>query len=328
MTKWGILATGTIAHKFAQTIKGMGEEATVIACASRNEEKAKCFAKEYNIPKYYGSYEALVQDKEVDAIYICTPNNFHYENMKMCIEAGKAVLCEKPFTVNKKEAEEIFALAKEKKVFVMEAFWVKLLPLYKELHQLIETGSIGEVRHLRAEYGFIATGARKDRKFDSSLAGGALLDIGIYNIGFASMVMGYYPKKIVSSMQKNAYGTDEFETMILEYEGGRTASLTSTIGMAIPTQGVIYGTEGKIILPDYQKAECLIVERYDGEKQEIIRPFEVTGFEYQMREVAKCLKEGKLNSSIQTPENTLAVMQIMDDLRKSWELRFDCEKQD
>lgn len=322
MIRWGILATGNIANKFVQTIQGIPDEAKVIACASRSKEKARMFAEQYSIAKHYGSYEELVEDEEVDAIYICTPNHLHFENMKLCIEAGKSVLCEKPFTTNADEAREIFALAKEKGVFVMEAFWITMLPLHQKLQHLLEEGVIGDVRHLRAEYGFIANGARRERKFDPSLAGGALLDIGIYNIGFASMVFGYEPSKLLSTVHMNEYGTDDFETMILEYEDGKTASLTSTIGMAIPTEGVIYGSKGKITLPDYQKAERMLIELYDGTKEEIHMPFEVNGFEYQVREVARCIQTGEITSSIQTPEKTVAVMEIMDTCRKQWNLDF------
>lgn len=326
MIKWGILATGSIANKFVSTVQGMKDEVSVIACASRNEARAKEFADQYGIPKAYGSYEELVQDDEVDVVYICTPNNLHYENMKLCIEAGKSVLCEKPFTTNQNEAQEIFQLAKEKGVFVMEAFWITMLPLHKKLQQLLADGVIGEVRHVRAEYGFIAKGERRERKLDTSLAGGALLDIGIYNIGFASMVFGYEPARMLTSVHMNEFGTDDFETMIFEYSNGRTASLTSTIGMDIPTEGVIYGTEGKIVFPDYQKAERLIIERFDGTKEEIVMPFEVSGFEYQVREVADCIREGKITSGVQTPEKTLAVLKIMDGCRNQWNLQFGCEK--
>ena len=325
MIRWGIMATGTIANKFATTINQMTGEARLIACASRDKKRAEEFASLYHIPKAYGSYEELVKDEEIDVIYISTPNNYHFENMKLCIEAGKAVLCEKPFTMNEEQAAEIFALAKEKGVFVMEAFWTKFLPGHQKLLEVLSKNTIGEVRHLRAQFGFIAQGERKNRKFDSSLAGGALLDIGIYNIGFACMVFGYEPTRIVSDVHMNEWNTDDYEMIHMEFGQGKTVSLLSTIGMSLPTEGVLLGTEGVIRFPDYQKAEYFTVERYDGRKEEIKLPFEVSGFEYQIREVNTCIAQGKQASEIQSPEHTRAVLQIMDRLRDEWNLVFDCE---
>lgn len=325
MVRWGIIATGSIANKFAKTVSLMGEEAKVIACASRSVERAKEFADQYGIEKYYGSYEELVQEEEVDAVYISTPNNYHFENMKMCIEAGKAVLCEKPFTTNAEEAKEIFALAREKGVFVMEAFWVKMMPLNLKLQELLKENVIGQVKHVRAEFGFVPDEKRRERKLDSSLAGGALLDIGIYNLGFAGLVFGLEPKNILSSVSKNEFGTDEYETLVLEYGNGKTASLTSAIGMAMPTEGVIYGTEGKIYFPNYQLAEKLRIERYDGTSEEIAIPFEINGFEYQIREVAKGIKENQVESNLHPHKDTLAMMDLMDRIRSSWDMVFTCE---
>ena len=325
MVKWGIIATGTIANNFAKTVNQMGEEAKVIACASRNVKRAKEFAEQYGIEKYYGSYEELVQDEEVDAVYISTPNNYHLENMKMCIEAGKAVLCEKPFTTNAKEAKEIFDLARKKGVFVMEAFWVKVLPLHLKLQELLKENVIGQVKHVRAEFGFVADEKRRARKLDSSLAGGALLDIGIYNLGFAGLVFGLEPKNILSSVSMSEFGTDEYETLVLEYENGKTASLTSSIGMAMPTEGVIYGTEGKIYFPNYKLAEKLRIERYDGTSQEIVMPFDINGYEYEIREVAKGIKNNQVESQLHPHKDTLAMMELLDRIRSSWNMVFTCE---
>lgn len=318
MIRWGILATGTIARKFATTINEMGDETQIAACGSRDIEHAKAFAQEYAIPKYYDSYEALVQDKDVDAVYIATPNSMHLENIKLCIEAGKHILCEKPLTTNADDAKKAFELAKEKGVFLMEAFWISMLPMHLKIAQMISDGAIGEVRHIRADYGYTVQGARKIRKFEASLGGGALLDIGIYNIGFVSMTLGYNPTKIQSKVHTNEFGTDDFETMIFEYENGTTAALTVSIGMKFAKEGIIYGTKGSIRLPDFQMAQKMYVDSYDGTSEEIDIPFEINGFEYQIREAISCIENGKVLSSIQTPENTIAVMEIMDALRKQW----------
>ena len=322
MIRWGIMATGNIAHKFATTIVQMGNEAQIVACGSSNMEHAAAFAKEFHIEKYYGTYEELVQDEDVDVIYIATPNTMHVENMKMCIEAGKNVLCEKPFTTNADDAREIFRLAKEKKVFVMEAFWISMLPIHKKIAELVNSGVIGEVQHIRAEYGFPVSVERRARKFKRELGGGALLDIGIYNIGFVAMTLGYKPTHIKSSVHMNEFGTDDFETMIFEYDNGKTATMTVSIGMKINKEGCIYGTKGCIYLPDFQKADKMSIEYHDGTSEEIDMPMEINGFEYQIRETMKCIENGNSTSDIQTPDNTIAVLEIMDSLRKQWQLEF------
>ena len=178
--KWGILATGTIAKKFASTVEQMGAEGEqLVAVGSRHMESAQAFAQQYGIPRCHDSYEALAADPEVEAIYIATPNTLHYENCKLCLEQGKHVLCEKPFTINPEQARELYGLAEEKHLFLMEAFWIWLLPLYDRLRDILAAGTIGELKQITCQYGFVVSGARKDRKFDSGLGGGALLDIGI-----------------------------------------------------------------------------------------------------------------------------------------------------
>lgn len=203
--KWGILATGTIAKKFASTVEQMGAEGEqIVAVGSRHLESAQAFAQQYGIPRCYDSYEALAADPEVEAIYIATPNTLHYENCKLCLEQGKHVLCEKPFTISPEQARELYRLAEEKHLFLMEAFWIWLLPLYDRLREIITAGTIGELKQITCQYGFVASGARKDRKFDSGLGGGALLDIGIYNLGFLRILTGqgrrrWKPKRCTST---------------------------------------------------------------------------------------------------------------------------------
>ena len=230
--RWGILATGSIANKFALTVCSMdSREASLAAVGSRKMDSAREFAEKYHIPAFYDSYEAMVADPQVEAVYISTPNNMHYENCKMCLNAGKHVLCEKPFTTSVAQAEELYRLAEEKGLFIMEAFWIRFLPQLQHMMGLIAQGVIGEVRHARCEYGFIAKGARKDRKFNSDLGGGALLDIGIYNLGFLHMVMGAAPLSFESNVHISEYGTDDFSAVSLTYPGGRSAHAVQAIGM-------------------------------------------------------------------------------------------------
>ena len=322
--KWGILATGIIASKFASTINQMeGQE--LIACASRSKEKAEIFAEEHRIPRAYGLYEELVQDQDVEVIYIATPNNLHYENCLMCIEAGKHVLCEKPFTVNAKEAEQLFKAAEKHHVFIMEALWTRFLPGSIQLQEVLQQKEIGEVVWSRCEFGFASLGARKDRKFDSKLAGGALLDIGIYNLGFMRMIMKEEPISFQSTVTINAYGTDEFSSILLQYSEGKSALVTTSIGIPMERTAVIYGTAGNIIIEDHQFLQRFIVKPNGREPYTIEIPFEVNGFEYQILETEKCIRAGIMESMIYPKEDILDSMKLMDKIRKSWNLKFDCE---
>ena len=325
--KWGILATGTIAKKFASTVQQMRDSGEILmAVGSRREESARQFAEEYGIPKYYGSYEELAADPEVEAVYVATPNNFHYENCKMCLNAGKHVLCEKPFTTNADEARELYRLAEEKGLFIMEAFWIRFLPVYNCLQKVLEGEVIGQVRHIRCEYGFIAKGARKDRKFDSSLGGGALLDIGIYNLGFLHMITKAAPESFQSQVHINGYGTDDFSTIQLSYPGGCTAYCAQSIGMVMDRQAEMFGEKGTISFQDYQHAESFCVRLYDGQEYMVKVPFAINGFEYQIKETSRCVAEGRSASDKFTPEDSLTVLQLMDDIRKSWGMKFEYEK--
>ncbi len=325
--KWGILATGNIASKFANTVNLMKEEGQILtACASRNKEKAQEFAQRFGIKNAYGSYEELGSDPEVEAVYVATPNNMHYENTKMLLLAGKHVLCEKPFTVNKEEAEELFQLAKEKGLFLMEGVWTYHLPAMKKMQELIRSGAIGDVIYARSDYGFVARGARKARKFDSALAGGALLDIGIYNLAFMRMVMGNVnPVAFTSKHHINEFGTDDFSTIQLEYPQDRTATITTCIGIDMPRHAAVYGTKGSILLEDFQAAATLKVHVDGCDAEEITYPIKMGGFEYEIREATKCIAEGKSFSEVMSPSESMALVSYMSEIRESWGLKFDCE---
>lgn len=324
--KWGILATGTIAAKFAETINKMEGDQVLIACASRSMEKAQSFADKFGIKRAYGAYEEMMSDDEVEAVYIATPNNLHYENCVMCLNAGKHVLCEKPFTTTREEGEMLFALAKAKGLFIMEAFWIRFLPALQKMKVLIDSGEIGDVVWARSEYGFVANGERRARKFDSALAGGALLDIGIYNLGFMRMVMGdMNPESFSSRHHMNEYGTDDFSSILLSYPGGKTACVTTSIGISIEKYAIIYGTAGSISLDDFQHATKLYVKPAGKEPYTVELPEEINGFEYQIREVERCVNSGMTTSDILKPEDTLDILGLMDDIRASWDMKFDCE---
>ena len=322
--KWGILATGTIAKKFASTVEQMGAEGErIVAVGSRHLESAQAFAQQYGIPRCYDSYEALAADPEVEAIYVATPNTLHYENCKLCLEQGKHVLCEKPFTIDPEQAQKLYRLAEEKHLFLMEAFWIWLLPLYDRLRQILAAGTIGELRQITCQYGFVASGARKDRKFDSGLGGGALLDIGIYNLGFLRILTGQDPEKVeTKEVHINEYGTDDYSRLVLTYPGGCMAESVQTIGQELERNARIVGTKGSIFLPDFQHAETMTLE-VEGKEPEVIRcPVDINGFEYEIREASRCVKLGRTGSDRYTPQDSLALTHLMYDTRMSWGMKF------
>lgn len=322
--KWGILATGTIAKKFASTVEQMGAEGErIVAVGSRHLESAQAFARQYGIPRCYDSYEALAADPEVEAIYVATPNTLHYENCKLCLEQGKHVLCEKPFTIDPEQAQKLYRLAEEKHLFLMEAFWIWLLPLYDRLRQILAAGTIGELRKITCQYGFVASGVRKDRKFDSGLGGGALLDIGIYNLGFLRILTGQDPEKVeTKEVHINEYGTDDYSRLALTYPGGCMAESVQTIGQELERNARIVGTKGSIFLPDFQHAETMTLE-VEGKEPEVIRcPVDINGFEYEIREASRCVKLGRTGSDRYTPQDSLALTRLMYDTRMSWGMKF------
>lgn len=326
--KWGILATGTIASKFAKTVAQMcSDNEKIVAVGSRDLKKAQEFADTYGTKKAYESYEALATDPEVEAVYIATPNSMHFSNAMLCLRNGKHVLCEKPFTTNAGEAETLYREADKSGLFIMEAFWIRFLPLYEELLRVIETKEYGELRHVRCDYGFIAKGARRERKFKSELGGGALLDIGIYNLGFLHMLMGTAPETITSDVHLNEYGTDDFSILQFKYPGGQTAHSVQSIGLQMERQAALYFDQATIYLPDFQMATSMTIKPVEGEAYTIERPFEVNGFEYEIREVTRCVRCGKTHSEIFKPKDSVAVLRLMDEIRKSWNMKFTFENQ-
>ncbi len=319
--KWGILSTGVIARNFAETAKKMND-VCIHAVASRSQESADAFADQYGIPVRHDSVLALAKDPDVDIVYIGTPHNAHYEGMKLMISHGKHVLCEKSFTTDAQQAKEIFALAHEKGVFVMEAFWTKLCPVYREVERVIASGEIGEIRAVTAQYGY--TTAREARKFDPAMAGGTLLDIGVYAIGFACMMLGYEFDEIRSSLIMNGVGTDAIDAIMLR-KGDAVAQLTTAIGANMPLFGGVYGTKGHIDIPDFKNPQKVTVCVDGKAPYEISRPFEINGFEYEIREAMRCVREGRVQSDMITPEQSVAVMAIMDEIRRQNGFSFPFE---
>ena len=212
----------------------------------------------------------------------------------------------------------------------MEGFWIRFLPVLQKMQELIKEGKLGEIRYIRSEYGFVAKGDRKVRKFNPQLGGGALLDIGIYNLGFLNMIMGKNPDSFTSDVHMTDVGTDDFSVIHLHYpqENGQGAEavVTTAIGLDIQRKATVIGTKGSIYLDDFQKAETMTVSLSDGEEYEIEIPFEINGFEYQIREASNCIRAGRTHSGIYTPQMSLQTLSLIDDIRAGWNMKFPFEK--
>ncbi|MCM1386348.1 MAG: Gfo/Idh/MocA family oxidoreductase [Bacillus sp. (in: Bacteria)] len=314
--KIAILGAGNIAATLAYTMQRL-DEVECYAVAARQLSRAEAFAKKHGFEKAYGSYEEMLADKEVELVYIATPHSHHYEHMKLCIEAGKHVLCEKAFTMNEKQAREIFALAEEKGVLVTEAIWTRYMPSRKIINDLLAEGVIGEVKTLTANLSYMI--ADKERIIRPELAGGALLDVGVYTLNFALMHFGSQIAKKQSVVHLTETGVDGQNVMTLFYEDGRLAVLTSGIYGLSDRQGVFYGSQGYMIVENINNPSQIRI--YDKEHKLLKTlpvPEQISGYEYEIRETIDCIKQGKRECPSMRHEDTLEVMRIMDGFRKEW----------
>jgi len=324
--RWGILSTGTIATKFAEGLQSI-PDAELLAVGSRSQASADAFGDQFNIARRYDSYEALVQDADIDVIYIGTPHNFHKENTLLCLNHGKAVLCEKPFAINAKESEVMIQTAREKGIFLMEAMWSRYLPVMQRVRQILDDGLLGDVIQFNADFGFMGTFDPTNRQYDPEKGGGALLDIGIYPVSIASMVMGT-PNRVQSMAYLGESGVDENAAIILGYPNTPALSIITTT-MRVPSHrsAIINGTKGRIRLPDpWWKTEHFTLEIHGEEVQEIQVPIDGNGYNYQAVEVGRCLREGLLESDIMSLDETLSVMQTADQIRAQWGLKYPMEE--
>jgi predicted dehydrogenase len=323
--RWGILGTGAIARQFERGLRSL-PEAEVLAVGSRSEASAAEFADKRNIPRRHAGYAGLASDPEVDVVYIATPHPFHAENTTLCLEAGKPVICEKPFCVNAAEAERVVGLAREKGLFLMEGMWTRFFPLMEEVRRLVSTGVLGEVRMLNVDFGFRADPDLASRLFAPGLGGGALLDVGVYCVSFASMVLGP-PSGSVGIPHLGDTGVDEQASIILEHEGGRLANLSVGIRTTTPQEATIMGTEGYVrIHHPWWRPHSMTISRPGEEDETIEAPVTGNGFNYEAAEVMRCLEAGKTESNIMPLDETISVLRTMDGIREAWGLRYPGEE--
>ena len=323
--RWGILATGNIAHKFALGLQTL-PDATLQAVGSRSQASADAFGDTFDIPHRHASYEALVADPEVDIIYVATPHPGHHAEVLRCLEAGKHVLCEKPLALNQRQAAEMFALAEAKGLFLMEAMWTRFLPAWQQVQRWLAEGAIGEVQLLLADFCFRAGDwDPRNRKFAPELGGGALLDIGIYPIATAYLVLGQEPTQVHSVMTPFATGVDVQSAYVFHYENGAIAQLSSSFTTEGPREAIINGTAGRIRVPLFWRATEAILERPDAEPIVFDGSYPASGLQFQATAVMEALRQGWREHPLMPAAESLRILGMMDRLRASWGLRYPGE---
>ncbi len=320
----GILGASKVARKFASDAK-IVPTAKLYAVAARSLESAKSFAKDFDMTCSYGSYEELAGDQNIDIIYISTPNLFHKEHAILCLNAGKAVICEKPFALNTQEVQEMIQIAKDKNVFLMEAMWTRYLPTINKAKAWIDEGKLGMIKMLQGDFGFKSEG-QEDIRFQKELGGGALLDVGIYPISLASLVFGRQPEHIDAKAVLTGQGVDETVSMQLDYGNQQVAQLSASINLCTPKNAYIIGENGYIHLPAawYGKLAYLynsqgkLIEHFVDRTKDI-------GYHFELEEVIECLLAGKTESDRMTLQESLEITQTLDAVRNRIGVKYSIE---
>lgn len=316
--RWAVLGCGRIARKFATDLK-LVDDAVLVAAGARSIESANAFAKDFPVAYTHGSYEDLVQNENVDVIYIATPHSEHYKNAMLCLEHGKAVLCEKAFAVNSIQVKAMIEKAREKKVFLMEALWTKFLPNFQVVQNLLKEKKIGQIKSVLINFGFAPQPPVPARLYDPALAGGTMLDIGIYNVFMAMSVLGK-PTFINAFMTPASTGVDEQCAVTMQYNDGAIAHLFSTFASNLATEADICGTNGRIRLTHRFYSPDAVIEYYPGTpdtKQVIpVERGEGHGYQHEAQHVCDCLRKGLTESPVMTHQDTLDLMEVLDEIRR------------
>lgn len=314
--RWGILATGSIARLFTRDL-ALLPDAAVVAVGSRTAEAAERFGAEFGIPHRHASYRSLVTDPDVDVVYVSTPHPGHYAATMMAIEAGKAVLVEKPFAMSAAETGEMIAAARARGTFLMEAMWTRFLPHIAQVRSIVSAGTLGDVVLVTAEHGQWFPQDAAFRLFAPSLGGGALLDLGIYPVSFAHMLLGA-PTSITAVSDPAFTGVDATTSMVLRYPGGAHAVLTTTLAAAAANRAAVNGTEARIEIDGwfYQPTSFRVLDRAGRELSRYAEPDPGRGMQHQAAEVGRCLRAGRTESPVLPLDETLAIMQTMDEIRR------------
>lgn len=323
MVNFAVLAAGGIAAKMSQAVMKL-PEVKMYAVASRSYERADAFAQKWGYEKAYGSYEEMLQDPEVELVYVASPHSHHYEHAKMCIEAGKHVLVEKAFTVNAKQARELIGLAREKKVLLAEAMWTRFMPARQIIDELIEEGTIGNIVSLTANLGYDIK--HKERLVKPELAGGALLDVGVYPIQFALMAVHSPVRTISSDAVMSPEGVDYTNSVTLTFENGVMAVLHSSMLSLTDREGVIYGDKGSIRVHNINNCERISVYDSVGTLiRDVAVPPQINGYEYEVIACVQAIESGETECMQMPHEETIRGMEILDEIRQQWGMKYPCE---
>lgn len=319
----GILSTGNIAATMAETVSRM-KEAEVYAVASRSLEKAEAFAERFQIEKAYGSYEEMAADENVDLVYVASPMSEHYENVKMLISHGRNILCEKAFALNEEQASEMLMLAKKKGVLLAEAMWVRYMPMWNTIRKVLHSGIIGEPMTVTANLCYLIGDV--PRLIQPELGGGALLDVGVYTLNFASMIFGNQIEKMVSTAVMTDTGVDAQNSLTLIYPGGKMAILNSSLRVLSDRQGIIYGTKGMAVVENCNNFEKLTVYGPDRKVLAVYdRPEQITGYEYEVLACKEAIEKGETECWQMPHKEILEIMALMDTARRQWGMKYPME---
>lgn len=322
--KMGIMGAGNIAGVMAETIRQM-PQVCPFAVGSRTLEKARSFAEKYGFQRAYGSYEELVSDPEVQLIYIATPHSHHYENIKLCLEHGRNVLVEKAFTQNAAQAREVVRMAEEKGLLLAEAIWTRYMPMRRTLDEIVASGVIGKPASLYATLSYPIAHIRRIQ--EPALAGGALLDIGVYPLNFASMVFGDDIERISASAVLTEKGVDAVTTAVLTYRDGRAAVIHADCQAASNREGAVYGEKGYILVQNINNCEGIQV--YNADHRLIASyetPKQITGYEYEVEACVRAIEKGDIECPQMPHEETIRIMEFMDEIRRQIGVVYPDEK--
>ena len=321
--KWAVLGTGVIANQMAQALQSMGR--TLYGVGNRTYEKAVAFGEKYHVEKVFDTYDDAINDPEVDVIYITTPHNTHYPLMKKALEQGKHLFVEKSITLNSRELSEMVALAKEKNVVMAEAMTIWHMPLYKKLWEIISSGKLGKVEMITVNFGSFKEYDMKNRFFNMNLAGGALLDIGVYALSIVRSFMNSKPDQILSQMKPSPTGSDEQATILLRNSDGQMATVALTMHSKQPKRSMISCEKGYIEIMEFPRADkAVIVDAETGEREEILAGETANALRYEIEDMEAAVLEGQI--STMKLEESCDVMDIMTGLRKEWEMKYPGEE--
>jgi len=322
--RWGILGTGKIARAFATALKDT-PGAVLAGVASRSQDKANAFGQEFGARASYGSYQALADAGDIDLVYVGTPHPQHAENALMALRAGKGVLCEKPFTMNLREAEQVVTLARSKRLFLMEAMWTRYLPAYQEVKRILASGAIGTPRQVVADFGFAANFGPEHRVFNPELGGGALLDLGIYPLSVAAGLLGPV-LEIRAQAQMGPTGVDIQTGFMLKHAGGAMSVSNCSFLARSPAELTVSGERGQVRMNTmFHRATSITVKLEDGVERTIETPYIGNGYAHEIIEAQRCWREGLLESPAMPLDDTLALMGVMDEVRRQIGLRYEAD---